>query len=107
MPPTTALDMLPDAQPTFEPPHAFPDSLSIRVGERLLGWLSVVLRVAATIALMAVVLRNVEWSKLLVLVDRGFCHFNGCAGNRCCSLVGIGPTDWISISNRLFYLAIF
>jgi len=70
MPPTTALDLLPDAQPTFElPPHAVPESLDIRGGGRLPGWLSVVLRVAATIALMAVVLRNVEWSKLLVLLE--------------------------------------
>jgi hypothetical protein len=35
---------------------------------RLPGWFAVVLRVAATVALMAVVLRGIEWEKLLALL---------------------------------------
>ena len=43
-----------------------PESRSAR---RLPGWLTLVLRLAATVALMAVVLRGLEWRKLLDLLE--------------------------------------
>jgi uncharacterized membrane protein YbhN (UPF0104 family) len=41
-----------------------------RPPRRLPGWLTLVLRVAATFGLMALVLRGIEWSKLVALLER-------------------------------------
>jgi len=41
-----------------------------RPARRLPGWLTLVLRAAATLALMAVVLRGIEWPKLLLLLEQ-------------------------------------
>jgi uncharacterized membrane protein YbhN (UPF0104 family) len=41
-----------------------------RPPRRLPGWLTLVLRVAATVGLMALVLRGIEWGKLVALLER-------------------------------------
>ena len=53
--------------PTFSPPESA--SASAVSTRRMPGWLSLALRIAATIALMAVVLRGVEWNKMLILLE--------------------------------------
>ena len=49
--------------------HATTDPTDSRPDRRLPGWVSLTLRLAATLGLMAVVLRGIEWPKLRALLE--------------------------------------
>jgi glycosyltransferase 2 family protein len=50
--------------------HASASVSQTQPARRLPAWVTLVLRVAATVALMAVVLRGIEWQKLLALLEQ-------------------------------------
>jgi len=81
--------------------HAPSDPTDARSSRRLPGWVTLTLRLAATVALLAIVLRGIEWRKLLSILEQ--CDWRWwCAGLAVSFLVqGIAAIRWAALARPI------
>ena len=78
-----------------------PSANSSEPRRRLPGWITLTLRVAATVALLAIVLRGIEWRKLLSILEQ--CDWRWwCAGFAVSVLVqGLAAVRWAALARPI------